>query len=107
MLKNKLHNFLGLAKKAGKLVAGTGAVENSIRQKTSRLVVMACDVSENTKKRLTDKCNYYNIELITFGNKESIGKAIGEELAAAVSINDNNFASAINGIYNEFSGGEV
>ena len=56
MNNNKL-NLLGLAQAASKLVSGTETVMKTIQQETAVLVVMATDVSEQTKKNIENKCH--------------------------------------------------
>ena len=51
---------LGLARRAGALVCGTPMICDALRSaKKPFLVVAANDISEGTRKKLTDKCGYY------------------------------------------------
>lgn len=68
----------------------------SVRSGKSKLVVLAEDASENTKKQLTDKCRYYGVQVILFGTKESLSNSIGAAgLVSALSVTDRNLAGAI------------
>lgn len=76
----KFLSALGLCVRAGKVIFGVPQVCDAMRKggKNSPVTVFeASDTSENTHKRISDKCTYYNIKHI----KISIG---GEELAAAL-----------------------
>ena len=56
-------NYIGIAKKAGRLTIGTPNVCDALRRGTKFAVFMASDASEPTKKKLCDKCAYYGAEL--------------------------------------------
>ncbi len=95
MIKNKLLNFLGLAKKSGKLFSGEQIVLEKIKTHKAKLVFLACDASENTAKRVRDKSKYRGIEICEYLNRDELGKAIGQEDRVVVCITDKHFADAI------------
>lgn len=75
---NALLGAVGLCRKAGKLIAGTDAVCQALREKKKPCGVLAAgDISQNTAKRLRDKCGTYGVPLVFI-------PASGEALAAAV-----------------------
>lgn len=87
-------NLLGLANAAKKLVSGETLLK-CIRNKKIKLVLIANDASQNTKKKLTDKCHYYGIEYyIIEDDSQALSKAIGKE-RVAVGISDTGFANKI------------
>ena len=100
MAKNKLYGMLGLAKRAGKVVSGTDAVIDRVRDGSAVLVIVSGDASESTQKRVTDKCKFYGTEYIVY---EGVGKAIGKDGCAAIAIVDKNFADAVLNIYNNLT----
>ena len=61
-------------------------------------MILASDASENTKKSVTNSCNYYNIKLIETADMAALGHATGGGERAVVSVNDDNFAKAISDI---------
>lgn len=61
MNKEKILQFLGLATRARKLVTGEELVISEVRRGNAKLVIVAEDASENTRKKLHDKCNSYNV----------------------------------------------
>lgn len=95
----KLLGMIGLAKRAGKVSTGAFVCDKMIRSKKAKLVILACDAAPNTKKSITDSCEYYNIQVIEASDMASLGHATGNTDRAVVSINDNNFAKAISDIY--------
>lgn len=76
---------LGLAARARQTVMGTDMVCDALAEGRVRLVVEAGDTSENTHKRLTDKCITYrtpHIRLLSDGG--TLGAALGKSGALAV-----------------------
>ncbi len=94
-MNDKIFGYVGLAKRAGKLSDGTDAVVASIRSNKAKLVILTHNASAATAKKVTDKCSYYKVRLITYGQMETLGNAVGREFTACVSVNDKNFADAI------------
>lgn len=95
MQRNKVLSLAGLAAKAGKIASGEDMVENSIRSGEGRLVIVAEDASANTRKKFSDKCNYYQMPILFMGTKEELGKAIGKEFRASIAVLDEGFAKAM------------
>ena len=87
---------IGLAKKAGKLVSGTDAVCDEIRKGKIFLIVCSEDVSDNTKKKISDCAAYYQVKLFYLDvSKEILGNSIGKPFAACVGISDKNLSELI------------
>ncbi len=87
--------FIGLAARAGKLIYGSDAGSLAIRQKRVRLVIMACDASDNTKKLIRNKCFSNGISLYEYSDIASLGKAVGKGAVSVISVTDNGFAKEI------------
>ncbi len=92
---NKIYGLIGLAKKAGRLSCGESACKEAIRMGKARLIILAGDVSANTEKNILDSCKYYKVGHFTLGDKESLGRAVGNRFNAVLSVNDEGFASGI------------
>lgn len=110
-MQDKIYMFLGLARKANALIIGEESVEKAIRNKKVKLVIIASDASSNTKKKMIDKCNYYNVVYRVFGQKELIGKYIGKNITAVVGTNNQGFLAKlidiIDVLKNEIGGGVI
>ncbi len=94
MKKNTL-GVIGLAARARGIVIGSNQVLEAIRGKKALLVLIAADVSENTRKMLTDKSAFYSarteqIDITT----EELGRAVGHSNTAAIAFTDANFVKA-------------
>ena len=95
MKTDKAFAMLGMATKAGKVVSGEFATEKAVKSAHAYLVILAADASDNTKKMFTNMCNFYNVPLRIYGNKESLAHAIGKEMRASVAITEPGFADVI------------
>ena len=96
MNNDKALSLLGLAKKAGKLKSGEYCVEEELKKGRAKLVIVANDASDNTKKKFTDKSSFKKVPLCFYSDKAGLGKSTGNEERAVLVIIDENFAKAIN-----------
>ena len=89
---NKCLNTLGICKCAGKISYGETLLKD-IKNKKVCLVVVANNASDNSKKKIIDKCSFYKCEYLICLDKESMTKAIGRvDLVSAVGIKDCNLS---------------
>ena len=86
---------MGLACRAGAVVSGEFASEKAVKEGKARLVIVAADASENTRKLFSDKCAYYDVPIIVYGNKEEPGHAIGKEYRASLAVTQQSFADGL------------
>lgn len=100
-VKDKLLFMAGLARRARKISAGSFICEKMLKSGRSNLIIIAEDASDNTKKQFTDACRYYHVPIIEYSDMETIGKTIGTDVRAVISVNDKNFAEAISDIYSK------
>lgn len=102
--ESRVLGFIGIATKAGKIACGTEAVEETIEKRKAKLVMIAQDASEKTKKNITYQCEKSQIPIVIFSSIERISKAIGKTNKAVISIKDKNLGEEINKI---ICGGEA
>lgn len=95
MNEDKFLSLLGLAQKAGKLVSGELAVEKAVRAGKAKVVIIAQDSSEGTKKNYRDLTAYYKVVLYEGLSKQQLGLAIGKAGRAAIAITDTGFCKSI------------
>ena len=76
-MNDKVISLLGLAERAGKIASG------------------AEDASDNTKKKFSDMCKYYQVPFACYSQKELLGHGIGKEFRASLAVLDGGFAKAI------------
>lgn len=96
----KIGGLIGLATKAGKIAAGTEACLEAIEKKSAKLVVIATDASERTKKTFKEKCEQCKIANYEILDIEQISKAIGKPNKAVIGIKEKGLAEAIRKIIN-------
>ncbi len=73
----KLSNLLGLAQRAGRVISGEELVVKAIQTGQAQLIFLAKDAGSNLTKKVTDKSNYYNIEVYTVFSALELSIAIG------------------------------
>lgn len=95
MKDKKIFGLLGMATRARMVQSGEFMVENAVKQQKAKLVLVAGDASDNTKKLFQNKCDYYKVPLYIRSNKEELGHAIGCESRASVCVVDEGFAKAL------------
>lgn len=95
MIDKNIISNLSLCKKAGKLCSGEFQTLEAIKKNKAYLVIVPEDASNNTKKKFKDKCTFYNIDYIVYGNKFEIGSAIGTGERTSVAIVDKGFANML------------
>lgn len=89
--------MLGLAVKAGKAVSGEFSTEKTVKEGRAKLVLIAGDSSENTKKKFSQMCEYYHVPFFIISDKEALGRAMGKEQRACLAVEDEGLANAIRG----------
>ena len=108
--QKKLLNALGLCAKARALVIGTPMICEALRgRKKPFAVLLSAGNSENTVKRLSDKCTFYKVRLLPLDvDGEALAAAVGKQSrVAAVAITDENLyrlvEKTLNGITTKVS----
>ncbi|MEG6585501.1 L7Ae/L30e/S12e/Gadd45 family ribosomal protein [Dendrosporobacter sp. 1207_IL3150] len=95
MNENKITSLLGLAQKAGKVASGELSVEKAIQSGKAKLIIIATDSSDGTKKKYRDMSQYYQVPIYELLTKQQLGGCIGKEYRAALTIVEQGFSNAI------------
>jgi ribosomal protein L7Ae-like RNA K-turn-binding protein len=88
-------SLLGLANRAGKVISGEELTVKEIRSGKAKLVLLAEDASENTAKKITDKCSSYGVPLRKVSDRYTLGYAIGKDARVVVAVMDEGFANKL------------
>ncbi len=102
--ERKLLRALGLCARARKLIFGTPMICDAMKgQKKLFLVLSASDNSENTEKRLRDRCAYYGVpHAVLSADGETLAHALGKSARlAAVAVSDENMYRLVSGAMEE------
>ena len=89
----RLLSNLGLCVRSGKMVFGVPMICEGMRKggaDAPKVVFRASDTSENTSKKLSDKCEFYGVRLIIIDcDGETLAKRLGKTGSlAAVALTD-------------------
>lgn len=98
--KQRVFGLLGICTKAGKIVFGSEATLEAIQKRKVKLVIVAEDAAERTKRNFESICTQKEITCINFGKIDEISKAIGKENKALLGIKDKNLSNEIMKIIN-------
>ncbi len=95
MKTDKALGLVGIATKARKVVSGEFMTESSVKSGDAMLVLVAEDASDNTKKKFTNMCEFYNVPIRIYGTKDELGHAMGKEFRASLAVTDKGLAKAV------------
>lgn len=89
--------LLGIARRAGALVAGSEAVKGAARSGTLRLVVFARDASDNARGRVEPLLKRAGVGSLVCGDRNSLGAALGKGPTAVAGVTDDALAALVMG----------
>ena len=93
--RDKILNLIGLATRARLTSMGTDVVISSIQKKEAKIVFVASDASNETIKRVQDKCDYYKVICVKEFNTDELNNACGKNNIKVISINDKGFYESV------------
>lgn len=94
-MNSNVIGFLGLLRKAGKITVGCDPVCDAVSQSKAHAVLMAEDISGNTKKTVLKRTRAYSPHIyIMKCSKDELSHALGRQ-AAVISVDDEKAASAV------------
>ena len=88
-------NYLGLARRAGKVVMGTDGVIQSMSGHKMVLILLATDASVATIDKIEKKGFFYHIPVIKIFSTEELSQATGHHNLKVMGICDHGFAKVI------------
>lgn len=92
-MNDRFLNLLGLCRRAGRMKIGCDTVIESVELKEAKLVLMASDISENTKKKVISALNGTKSEILKY-TKDELSFALGKT-CAVLSVEDEGFANKL------------
>jgi len=92
---NRILSLLGLCMKAGKIKSGEFGTTEAVKSGAAKVVIVADDASDNTKKEFRDMCSFYKVPYFECSTKEDLGRAIGKDLRSSLSVCDEGFSKSL------------
>lgn len=81
--------------KSGNLVSGSFSTEKAIKEHKAKVVIVAGDIADNSRKKYENMCKFYHVPVFFYGTKDELGHAIGKEYRASIAIIDQGLANAV------------
>ena len=94
-------NLLGMAQRAGRMASGGVAVEQAVKGKKARYLLVAEDAAAESKKSYKELADRYGIPCSVCLTKELLGSCLGKEYRAAAAVLDEGFSAALGKLWNE------
>lgn len=93
--RENIMRLLGLARRAGKVTAGSAAAEKILIKKKAQLVLLAEDAAVNTAKNFIYLADKAQVPVLSFGTKLELGQWTGSDSKAVLVITDKGFATRL------------
>ena len=91
----KMLSYMGFAAKARKMVSGYNACVFSMEKRKVKLLIIADDLADNSKKKMMSAAGKFNVEYRIFGDSEEMSRITGNAGKGIFAITDGNFANVI------------
>lgn len=102
----KVLGMLGISAKAGKIVCGNDATIEDIERHRVKLVIVAENASDRTKKNIRYICDNNDVPILEFGSIDEISKTIGKNNKAIIGIKSKSLSVEIEKLIKE-NGGDL
>ena len=100
-MQDKFLQFLGLTKRAGKLLEGYNKCEDAIRRNKIYLIILSLDASDNTVDKFMKYSEKYKVSILQVYDKEELGSALGMEEIKILGVTDSNMSERLTDIYKD------
>lgn len=100
-MNNKFFQFLGLTKKAGKLIEGYNQCEEALSHRRGTLIILSKESSTNTKDKFKRFSEKNNIPLLEGAASEVLGEFLGREEINVLCVNDKKMSDKLLSLWNE------
>lgn len=104
--QKKVLGMLGISAKAGKIVCGTDATIEDMEKHRVKLVIVAENSSERTKRNIKLICDKNNVLVLEFGSIDEISKSIGKSNKAIIGVKSDSLSKEIIKLIKE-NGGDL
>lgn len=94
-MRSKVESYMGFAAKARKLATGYNTCLFMMEKKKLRLLILAEDLSENSKEKMINVAKQYKLPYREYGKIENLSHMTGTEGKGIFGLTDDNFAKVI------------
>ncbi|WP_310889493.1 ribosomal L7Ae/L30e/S12e/Gadd45 family protein [Clostridium estertheticum] len=102
-MNNKFFQFLGLTKKAGKLIEGYNQCEDALSHGRGTLIILSEESAVNTKDKFKRLSIKNVIPLIEGVSNETLGKCLGRPEINVLCVNDKKMTNKLLSLWNEMN----
>lgn len=99
--EQRIMNLLSMAQRAGRIVSGSFAVEQSVKTKKAVFLLIAADAADESKKNYKKLAEYYRIPYAEGLDRGKLGRCLGKEYRAAAVLTDAGFAGKLRQLMEE------
>lgn len=92
MNRGKIFSYLGFAAKSRKLVTGYNTCIMTMEKGRLKFLILTEDLSENTMKKMMQKCSKNKVSYRIFGNSDELSQITGTSGKGIFGITDSHFA---------------
>lgn len=100
-MNNKFFQFLGLTKKAGKIIEGYNQCEEALSHGRGTLIILSEESAENTKDKFKRLGTRKNIPIIEGIPSEILGNCLGRAEINVLCVNDKRMSDKLLSLWNE------
>ncbi|MGI6752330.1 MAG: L7Ae/L30e/S12e/Gadd45 family ribosomal protein [Anaerovoracaceae bacterium] len=94
-MREKIHSYLGFARKAGNLISGYKGCEDAIKRGRAYLIIIGSDISRNTADKFKAMGDERGIPFRIYKDKESLSNMTGLYDRGVFAITDEKLSEAI------------
>ncbi len=92
---DQVRTLLRFALRARKVTLGMEATLNAIRKGKCQVIILAKDLSENSKTKIVEQAEALSLPVFTFSTKDEFGLICGRDEVGIMGIVDPSFAKGI------------
>ena len=93
--EERINSLIALANKAGKAVSGSEKVMSELRRGEAGLLIMAADISTESRAKFLAIAEKAGVETFRFSIKDRLGASLGKEIRTAVAVHQGSFADTL------------
>ena len=99
-MKDKFISFLGITKKAGKVVEGYNKCEEILKKNSCYLIIVSQEASSNAREKFERICNNKKVPIIVAYSSQELSYALGKEGLNVIGVKDSSMANRLLQLWN-------